>query len=517
MNILDCVPEGYTLRDAQIYVLEKIPEMIDRKGVIVIEGDVGIGKSLIAKTIANWLEHRGLSTAIVTPRIDLMDQYTDTYKDLPDLKGANRYQCKTIPEHSCSEVGTILKKKCDGCPHTAAKNTADSSKQALYNPLSYNYRVLSNKKTTPDKRVKGAVKDVVIIDEAHGLYAQFVDTLSQKIWRHKELYPKDINTIFDVIVWLDGQISKLKKPINSIFARKPLDEEDKKELDSLLDKQRKYQMISKYASQSPDNFFFEKTKMFHINRNRDLLYITPTTLKGLPPMLWDSKTRCKILMSGTISDIDLDHLGLGNENIGWIKAPPIMTPEQRPIIVNRGVNMSFKYQDQNVPKLADLLLTLAEENLGKGLVHCTYTLAEKLKEHLSVNKRFIFHDPSTRSEQLEKLRGSEDSILIACGMDEGLDLAGDGFQWQAICKIQFPSMAEPVYKFWYKNDKRRINWMTAKWLQQACGRICRGPDDYGKTYILDLSIGNPVKKKFGFYKSAEGMFPEHFKERFIWT
>ena len=517
MNILDCVPDGFKLREAQVYVLQKIPEMIDTKGVIVIEGDVGIGKSLIAKTIANWLEHRNISTAIITPRIDLMEQYTDTYKDLPDLKGANRYQCKDLPEYSCGEVSSVRRTKCKGCPHVAAKVAVDQSSQALYNHLSYNYRLLSNRNSMPKDRVSGASKDVIIIDEAHGLYSRFVDTLSQKVWKHKEHYPNNINTIVDVIVWLESQVKKLKAPISRLFADRHKDEEDQEELTRLLDKQKKYENIARYAAQAPDNFFFEKTKLYHINRNRDLLYITPTTLKGLPPMLWDNKTKCKILMSGTISSIDLDHLGLSHENIGWITAPPVMAPEQRPIIVDRGVNMSYKYQDQNIPKLADLLLDLAEENPGKGFVHCTYTVAEKLKTLLSKNNRFMFHEPSTRSEQLDKFKGSKDSILIACGMDEGIDLAGDEFKWQAICKIQFPSMAEPVYKFWYSSDKRRINWMTAKWLQQACGRICRGPNDYGKTYILDLSIGNPVKKKFGFYKSAEGMLPEHFKKRFKWT
>ncbi|RLI82567.1 hypothetical protein DRP04_03665, partial [Archaeoglobales archaeon] len=54
---------------------------------------------------------------------------------------------------------------------------------------------------------------------------------------------------------------------------------------------------------------------------------------------------------------------------------------------------------------------------------------------------------------------------------------------------------------WYNEEAIRQ-------LVQVCGRICRGPDDFGITVILDQKFGD-------LYKRYPDKFPHWFKEALI--
>jgi Rad3-related DNA helicase len=156
--------------------------------------------------------------------------------------------------------------------------------------------------------------------------------------------------------------------------------------------------------------------------------------------------------------------------------------------------MSYKYQDVSVPIMAKYLLTLLDKHPDeKGLIHVPYQLAVKLRPHLK-HKRLMWHDNKDKDEAYKAFRATtQPAVLVASGMAEGVDLPYDAGRWQAIIKIQYPSLADNLMKYFMNSEPSWYAWLSVRTLVQQCGRICRGPDDYGVTYILDVAFENLLR------------------------
>jgi len=158
-----------------------------------------------------------------------------------------------------------------------------------------------------------------------------------------------------------------------------------------------------------------------------------------------------------------------------------------------------------LPKLAAEILRLAERHAGeRGLIHATYQLAEMLRPHL-VGSRYLFHDKWNKKEQYEKYIKTPGSILVACGLYEGINLPDDLGRWQVITKVPWPSLGDPAIKAMAERDEEWYMWQTAKTVIQAAGRICRHENDYGITYCLDSTF-------LRLYDSGQHLLPQWFKD-----
>jgi len=106
----------------------------------------------------------------------------------------------------------------------------------------------------------------------------------------------------------------------------------------------------------------------------------------------------------------------------------------------------------------------------------------------------FFHDKKNKQSQFRAWLNSEGGILVASGMTEGLDLAGDKARWQAVGKVPWPSLADPVIREWSERDPDAYVWETLRTLIQASGRVCRTPDDFGATHIFDKDIDKLLER-----------------------
>lgn len=510
MTILDFFPTEFggrvdqKPRTNQVAVLKQVQDVWGKSDVIVIRAPVGSGKSPLAQTIAAWATQDKHTAAILTHRVSLQEQYKRDFPTIPTLMGKSRYTCPGN-EYSCADMIDMFG-DCNGagCVYTQAKEAAKAAKVAVMNYHIYTY--------LPDKR------NAIICDEFHRVFDILSEMYSLKLWAHKDKYPKGMSTAGDVAVWLEGRIKVLGKEIGRL---KPLAKEDKevaKQLKEATDQQKKFTRLIAGLQTAPANFFLEHKKDFYRGQEKDCLQVRPTSLQNLPPILWRSSGIQKIvLMSGTSNEQDIKKLGLEGMRISYINSANPIPKERRPVDASWGVNMSWEYQDKNMPVLAERIQTLAITHIDtKGLVHLTYGMAEKLKRYLK-GDRFLWHDNKNREEVLQRyLESKEPVVLMACGMSEGLDLAGPEFGWQVIAKVPYPSMADKLIAKWASEDSPWYNWMTARTIEQQVGRICRGPDDFGKTYIVDLAFGNIPKKRPGFVQRAHKLFSKDFLESITW-
>ncbi len=463
-SIMECFPKRLRPRQGQIEALRLIERDWDRYDVFVLNLPVASGKSAIAQTIAKWSATRkGLRAITLAPNNLLVRQYQKDYPRLASLEGTAHYWCSTvdatIKERKKRDMGLCKSEDCKGC-----RNYSRDIRRIRAVPYGLcNYHVYLAHQLA-------ATYPTVVVDEAHNLIPVLQDMASSRLWRH--LFPKGyrwpetVSSVVELRAWLrevpdcayphEGALAKFRRALDSDKYIFRLGEEDYRD-----NPEQCVKLLPLYLTEEPNYFFTKKTKKI-------------------------------ILMSATISEKDIEQLGLALRKVRYVSATSCIPAPQRPVIVTENApSMAYRAQDENLAATAALILRLLEDFPDeKGLIHAPYSLARKLASVLR-DERFLFHTKENKREVYEQFRNAtEPRVLVASGMYEGIDLPYEAGRWQVITKVPFPSLAEPAIQFRAEQDASWYGWETVKCIQQAIGRICRGPDDWGITFLFDTPSFN---------------------------
>ncbi len=228
----------------------------------------------------------------------------------------------------------------------------------------------------------------------------------------------------------------------------------------------------------------------------------PFTLRPLYPaayargLLWGrAEGRC-LLMSATVLDPAALARDLGLPQGSWehLSLPSPIPPERRPVVYMPVAPLSHTNAADTWPLAVRALDRILDRHRGeRGIVHTqSYRLAAYVMSHSRHRRRLLGHqDAAGRSRALRRHAESEDAVLISPSMERGVDFAGDRARFAVVLKAPYPNLSDPWVEArlrapggqeWYARE-------TVRALVQACGRVCRGPDDYGVTYILDAGVG----------------------------
>jgi Rad3-related DNA helicase len=170
--------------------------------------------------------------------------------------------------------------------------------------------------------------------------------------------------------------------------------------------------------------------------------------------------------------------------------------------------MSYSKQLTSIPVVVDYVKRFLDENSDKGFIHAPYALANKLREHFQDHPRVLFHNSSDKMKVFKEYCETPGTVLVASGMYEGVSLDEDLARWQLILKVPWPSLTEPAMEYLAKEDGEYYANRTIKDVVQTYGRVCRGADDYGATYILDATFVR-------LFKQYRHLFPSWFTEATI--
>ena len=516
-SILDFVPYGYKTRPIQENMLLDIERAWPDKDVVVLQGDVGVGKSLVLQTVAKWLESLETTSATITPRVALQDQYLESFPNTPCLKGASRYKCSEKGVSHCAERKLVEGSYCHfNCGYTTARNAAKESSNAVFNLPSYTL--------FDDPR------DVLLIDEAHTLLERLLETHSITVWQHRHNYPAGMELFEDLMIWIDETRLKIRAKIADTYVEIGRYKESGSvieeyqhlidEVNTLYKEGEKLYYVLQGIRQADSNFFLEHTEELNHGVMKPLMRIRPKTMKDMYNPLLSKKVKKVILASGTINKLDLDKLGLANKRVKYLKYESPFDPADQPIVVDPVGNMGFKYQNKNLPALIARIRETRKEFIHtKGVVHMTYGMSNKLQKKLK-SKWVVYHDKHDKEDKLEffKKEAPPGTVFIACGMGMGVDLPGPDFGWQAVAKIMYPSLNDPLIAQQYKKERSWIDWVTTREFIQVCGRINRYMGDKGVTLVWDSCLGNPEKKRFGLWQQAKkgGYISKSFERRVVW-
>jgi Rad3-related DNA helicase len=456
-------------RREQVEVLQELERLWSSHSCFVIQVPVAGGKSRVAAAIASWAESFEKTVNILPPSSNelLQHQYEAEFPDFHSVWGASKYRCHTYHQ-PCSVTKRKRKGACKECPHQKAQVQATRGVR-LMNP----HTMLGTRKVL-------GYPQLLIVDEAHTLIGFQQQQGGYKLWRHQHQWPQDVATAADVVKWIE-----MSEPRTDRLA------------------------VRKMILRDPGNVMITKSLESYRNRSEYLLEVKPLTVSRAKPLLWPQSVKKLVLLSATIGRKDIEELGLDSyHRVAYIQSGSPIPPALRPVVFQPLVDMTHRNSELALPKLAGIInQLLARHPSDAGIIHTTYDQSVVLQRFLT-SPRYMWHHRGNRTEQYNAFKSGaagRGRVLVACGMHEGVDLAGDSARWQVITKMPAPSLGDPAIALKADADPEWYAWETVKQLLQACGRVCRTPSDYGITYIFDTQFER-------LYRSRLYMFPDYFRD-----
>ncbi len=471
-------------RQIQREVLDVLSREWDNYSNFVIGAPTAFGKTALAKTLMNAFR----SVSCITPTNLLVEQFLAEFPDTPTLARLDSYRCETW-KRPCS----ITRAKCRwfckpttdangnkvGCPASADLATAKYRR----GPGVYNYHTYL---------AHGIQRDVLVVDEAHNLIHTIRDRLGLTIWQHDYKFPRNMYTYEQIAAWI---------------ATLPANRQNNKKIQLL--REAVTFKVPRYIVQRTTADFNGKGTIRGQPEERDCLRLLPVDISSAPPMFWPAGVSKRVLLSATIGRKDIESLGLRGKTL-YLDCKSPIPAENRPIHIHDVVSVNHSNIEFASEELAKYITNVVDyHSEEKGIIHATYKMSNLLRKFL-IGERFMFHTRENKREMYQRFRDSnprDGVVLVACGMYEGIDLPEDMGRFQIISKIPWTSLADPAIRHLAELDPEWYTWEVLKVFIQACGRICRTPEDHGITYVPDSSIHRLLRD--GLQKE---LIPEWFME-----
>jgi ATP-dependent DNA helicase DinG len=122
----------------------------------------------------------------------------------------------------------------------------------------------------------------------------------------------------------------------------------------------------------------------------------------------------------------------------------------------------------------------------KGIIHTvSYQRAKDLMTASEHKSWMMVHDTYNLKDTIQQFKQSTGPwILVSPSIVTGYDFKATSARYQIIGKIPFPDM-RGVFMSTRKDLDPTTGYLAMMKLIQACGRIVRGPSDWGETFIVD--------------------------------
>jgi len=531
-------PDGFTPRDNQIKILKQYDDAVESgKKFIVINAPTGIGKSHVAKSIANTTREVpdgykelvnsykifGEDGVLLADDFDsfgcysltitktLQDQYNDTFEDTGILKGQSNYQCQVDTDVSVDVAPCLyvqnLKRECwqqNLCPYYNQRNNMLTSH---FSSLNYSmYFALPNHL----KR-----REVIICDEGSELEEQLVSQFTCEVdipflMKCNVLvkpFPTQ-ETTQKVQEWINNLVSQTNSRVDEykeILASKSLSN-DKIEISKRRSEYTKLSNFTNNIETLSSTFKEAEYIIEHVDKN---IKFTPLKVDVLSKYLFQHADRV-VIMSATIIDHKNFCKSLGIDDYAYIEVDSSFDHSKAPIHIMVNQKLNFKNLQSMLPKLMEQIRGILDHHEDeKGIIHThTQYLADYIRNNIR-DPRLLCREGGVRNEELLGMHEESDkpTVLVSPSMTYGVDLKGDLAKFQIVLKAPWlPTKDIRVAKL-MKLDKHWYSNMMLKTLIQACGRGVRTEEDECETYILDGSIFDAIQRN-------KSKLPKFFLDRF---
>jgi Rad3-related DNA helicase len=553
-RIPECFPFE-ELRDGQQEALEFIINSYNKgKRIVLLEAPTGSGKSVLGMTMANFFD----KSYYITIQKILQEQILKDFAiehEVESLKGRANYPCdfyeregqnlldksliskdklkkllaeninctnghcrKRLKKFKCQPCFTnqvvngkefgSLKKLPEGmvhsaCPYYEQVGRVINSHTAIFNFSSFLYQ-------TAYAQNRFGKRDLLIVDECHNTEPELLKftelRLNDRILREYHYSIPEFKLAEEYYVHFreTGILDVIEKIILDAANEENIKLQD--EYTTLMSKIGTFMR----SVEEENEWVVEYT---------DLGDICKVELK---PVFIRDKTEDQLLkyadralfMSATILDVNVfcDSLGIDRSEVAAFRMKNRFPKENRQIHIHSygEIKGGKSKQHEWGPGMIKAANEVISYHPGeKGIIHThNFAIAKMLREECSESHRFLFqHDfDNDKDEMLRVHARSQDSIIVAPAMHEGLDLKDDLSRFQIIAKVPYPNFFEDKQLARrVEIDKKYYNWLVALKLVQSYGRSIRSDSDYADTYVLD-------KNFLKFIKYNKKMLPKWFLE-----
>ncbi|WP_049998177.1 helicase C-terminal domain-containing protein [Halococcus sediminicola] len=473
--------------------------------VVLVRAPTGSGKSLLARAIAGCARRPdeadpqdAIGAYYTTPQVSQLDDVAadSLLSDLQVIRGKRNYSC-LLPGETDTPVDRAPCARETGfdceirhrCPYFSDRTIAANRSIAAMT-LAYFMQ-------TAGSDAFGR-RDVVVVDEAHGLaeWAEMYATIDLRprtvpVW--DEVSIPDIDGVEAAARFADRLVDVCTRRKDTLVGAKELS------IAEVTERDRLQELISNLKWFVSDYRNPQSASTWVVDGEGEG---SPVTIKPLNPerylkhTVWDRGNKFALL-SATMLDKEgfCRGVGLDPDATALVDVSHTFPVENRPLYDVTQGKMTYEQREETVPKVARLLVRLlAKHTDEKGIVHAhSYAIAEALVDRLrefGVDGRIRTHDRENRDSQLASWLATDDpELFVSVKMEEALDLEGDLARWQVLCKAPYPNTRDSRVARRLEEGQWGWYYRTAlKTVIQACGRVVRSPDDYGRTYLADASL-----------------------------
>lgn len=528
-------PMSTPMRKSQQIVLDWIEKQPSHIKYFIAEMPVGSGKSPVGINFSSYFSAlAGTSPAgngiVFTPQKILQKQYETTFNNqVAGLYGKNNYTCM-LKNTSC-DIGTLVKPECPDCPHAKALEKADACGNAV---LSYRLGLLHA--LLKSRLIRK--KKIFILDECHTLENHLTEfssiNISERTCKKYNVLFRKPKTIYDALsfletdylpalnAWIELMRPAIERTI-SIAEYRP-DSLSKSDMESILEFEeviKSSELIINLLAQSENK---DITKEYALITEKAYFKFKELFGRRVFSKLLDEKAEKMLFMSSTI----LDHkafcadLGIDVANAAFISVDSEFSNEHRPVFFMPRAKMTFGWdlpeRKSDREKMISAIKMLLTENHcdDNGIIHTgSFQIANWLvKELANIDTHIIYHHgeegEETRDVVIDKFQNDETDkpkVLISPSITEGLDLVGDKGRFAIFAKVPYLQLGDSWVKGRLNLSQEWYNRQAMIAIIQGAGRVVRGPDDWGYTYILDESFEL-------LYSKMENKIPKWWKDAY---
>lgn len=465
----------------------------------ILDSETGTGKSIVFMTAAH---ESNLPTIVIEPRKFLQDQVA-TYFDDFVICGKSEYDCFYAESAESAPCIIIYTKKingekkqffriqlepetiekdypCEICDYIAVKNFA-------FHVLKANDVLIVNSGNfwTFRKAAK-----FVIIDEAD----EFLKMVSSAYQLN--------NSETDVKVAIWKEVDHIESQINYLRKQKILTEDERKKLNKLINKQ---DHLMFYFTNSDMCFLYSKKNKYYVE-----LY--PQKAHLILERLFPKDTKLCIVSATPPAELEYPRATYSVQKRTGILYTPIG------LMTTRNIK---KGNEELIRDAAQFIVTIHKLFQSEFFDHRKTVIhagniglhGELLQDAiLNIGYAALLHERGKLKETMTKFLESDTEFLIVVAAEHGFDLKSVDLQF--VLKVPFAAkdarmkaleqhMGKEDWGAWYARDAMLR-------LVQQCGRVSRGANSFGITFILD-------EKFASMYVNNRGWLPKWFmKQMYFW-
>lgn len=509
------IPEKFAQwRPHQREAVQWILESIRRPGTVILNSPVGSGKSLSAIAVAKLCR---MKVTYLCPTLQLQEQVTADFPDAVAIWGRANFDCKRfrgLTAADCTHETGAPCPQIHQCDYLQQKRAALQADVAVLN-TSYalhemNYVAQFSGGPASDRRA------LLVIDEADCMDGELLNFVSlvitaQQLERCKIEPPKLRTKVESWLEWtkpalvaVAGELRKLDNQ-RSVF----LDAEKappRQLMRDYLAYSRLHAKLQSFVKNVDDKWIAELDKP-------DQWEFKPVWVSKFGNLVTAHADRI-LAMSGTISaTVWAGQLGIDPKTISYRQVPSTFPAKNRPIVYLPVADFSRKSMtDDGMQAMVRTIDSLIDNHADqKGLIQAvSYNTARYIMEHSRHRDRLMTHNGSgDRTSALDSFVASPGpKVLVSPSFIRGVDLRDDLARYQCLCKLPFADLSDKQTQRRRWSGKAGERWYlleTVYNIVQMAGRIVRGPEDWGTTYILDARWER-------FFEQNKGDFPSWFVE-----